>query len=169
VDDADTTIAARLTRDNSYIGRPLPRRLRTERETAGSYLAAQTGGLAYMVRLRRIEDEILRLERAWLELAQELAGDAAAFAARWREVLAGWDFGPVNALIASHNRWYPVEARLAMDPRTRDYVLVNGRRYTRELIRPEWVLEHFPPDVGAAAGSPGRDADGRRTQNGRSG
>ena len=53
VDDADATIAERRTRDNSYIGRPLPRRLRTERETAGSYLAAQTGGLAYMVAAAR--------------------------------------------------------------------------------------------------------------------
>ena len=150
MDDPAATIAERLTRDNAYAGRPLPRRLRTERETAGSYIAAQTGGLAYMVRLRRIEDEIARIRRAWLELAEEVAGDPAAFAARWREVAASWDFGPVNALIASHNRWYPIEARLAMDPRTRDYVLVNGRRYTRDPIGPEWALERFPPDANAA-------------------
>jgi hypothetical protein len=158
VDDRAATIAERLTRDNAYSGRPLPRRLRTERETAGSYLAAQTGGLAYMVRLRRIEDEIARIRRAWLELAADCGDNAATFAGRWCEILADWDFVPVNSLIASHNRWYPVEARLAMDPRTRDYVLVNGRRYTRDPIDPEWALERFPPDADAAwrAAAPSR-------------
>lgn len=147
--DVDATIAERLTRDNAYAGRPLPRRLRTERETPGSYLAAQAGGLAYMVRLRRIEDEIMRIERAWRELAAECGDAAAAFAARWRETVGGWDFGRANDLIASHNRWYPIEARLPMDPRTRDYVLVNGRRYTRDPIGPEWALERFPPELDA--------------------
>ena len=151
--DVDATLAERLTRDNAYAGRPLPRRLRTERETAGSYLAAQSGGLAYMVRLRRLEDEIARIERAWLELATECGDAAAEFAARWRKTVAGWDFDRANDLIASHNRWYPIEARLAMDPRTRDYVLVNGRRYTRDPIGPEWTLGRFPPELEAVGRS----------------
>ena len=149
--DAEDTIFERLTQDNAFAGRPLPRRLRTERETAGSYLAAQTGGLAYMVRLRRIEDEIDRIRRAWLELAVECGDDAATFAARWRERIATWDFGSVNALIESHNRWYPIEARLPMDPRTRDYVLVNGRRYTRDPVGPEWALTRFPAELARVA------------------
>ena len=38
-------------------------------------------------------------------------------------------FDEVNDLIDRHNRWYPVESRLPMDPRTGDYALVNGRDY----------------------------------------
>jgi hypothetical protein len=147
----DDTVFERLTHDNAFAGRPLPQRLRTERETAGSYLAAQTGGLAYMVRLRRIEDEIDRIRRAWVELAAECGDDDGSFAARWGERIRSWDFETVNALIESHNRWYPVEARLPMDPRTRDYVLVNGRRYTRERLGPDWALTRFPPERTRAA------------------
>ena len=38
-----------------------------------------------------------------------------------------WSFDEVNDLIDRHNRFYPAESRLPMDPRTRDYALV-GRR-----------------------------------------
>jgi hypothetical protein len=31
-----------------------------------------------------------------------------------------------------------------MDPRTRDYVKVNGRSYRRPELGPAWVLEQFP-------------------------
>jgi hypothetical protein len=50
----------------------------------------------------------------------------------------------VNDLIERHNRWYPVEARLPMDPRTRDYVKVGGRSYRRDPLDESWILERFP-------------------------
>ena len=55
-----------------------------------------------------------------------------------------WNFSEVNDLIDRHNRWYPIEARLAMDPRTRDYVKVGGRPYRREPLDLAWILERFP-------------------------
>jgi hypothetical protein len=50
----------------------------------------------------------------------------------------------VNDLIDRHNRWYPIEARLPMDPRTRDYVKVGGRSYRREPLDAQWILDRFP-------------------------
>jgi hypothetical protein len=38
-----------------------------------------------------------------------------------------------------------------MDPRTRDFVEVNGRSYEREPLDERWILARFPPDVTAAA------------------
>jgi hypothetical protein len=81
----------------------------------------------------RIHTEALR--RAYERPAQRV---------RWREVAAGWDFAEVNRLIAEHNEWYPVERDLPMNPRTKDYVLVNGHSYRREPLGPAWVLERFP-------------------------
>jgi hypothetical protein len=126
---------------NPFAGRALPRRVRRFRAEADRYLASLGGPLPYMQRLRRIDDAV-EAHRARLEQAYaEHDGDAAA----WRRTAERWDFGEVNDLIERHNRWYPVEARLAMDPRTRDYVKVGGRSYRREPLDAAWILELFPP------------------------
>ena len=136
-------------------GRPIELRRRHFRPAVDSYIASLGGPLPYMRRLREIE----RLTSVALEelalLRQELVvacdGDAALFAGRWRAVAESYDFGEVNSLIATHNRWYPTEARLPMDVRRRDYVLVGGRPYTRRPLDADWVLERFPADLDAAA------------------
>ena len=77
-----------------------------------------------MQRLRQIEDEI---ERADEPARARRTPSATDDPARWRRLAERWDFGEVNDLIDRHNRWYPIEARLPMDPRTRDFVKIGGR------------------------------------------
>ena len=89
-------------------------------------------------------DHAAALEARWRELAAECDGDPLAFEERWRAEVGGYDFDDVNRLIETHNRWYPVEARLPMDVRRRDYVLVGGQPYTRRPLDAAWVLERFP-------------------------
>jgi hypothetical protein len=125
---------------NPLVGTPIRRRLRNFRAEPDSYLASLGGPLPYMRRLRRIEEETDAHRERLAEAYEEHRGDPAA----WRRVAERWDFGDVNELIEKHNRWYPVEARLAMDPRTRDFVKVGGRAYHREPLGAAWVLEHFP-------------------------
>ncbi len=119
-----------------------------------SYVASLGGPLPYMVRLKEIEEETdahaRALERAWRELSGECGSDAAGFARRWRSVARRWNFTAVNELIERHNRYYPTEARLPMDPRTRDFALVNGEPYRKRALGAEWVLERFPPLLAAA-------------------
>ena len=119
-----------------------------------SYVTSLGGPLPYMVRLREIEVETRAheeaLARAWRELAAECGRDADAFERRWRRFASRWNFTAVNELIDRHNRFYPAEARLPMDPRTRDFALVNGRPYRRERLGPEWILARFPPRHGPA-------------------
>ena len=57
----------------------------------------------------------------------------------------GIDKSAVNDLISRHNRWYPVESRLPMDPRTGDYARINGEDFRREPLGVEWALNRFPP------------------------
>jgi hypothetical protein len=106
-----------------------------------------------MRRLRAIEDAVdqheRQLEEAWRTLAEELE-EPAEFAAAWRELAGNWSFAEVNELIERHNRNFPAEARLAMDPRTRDFVRLNGRSYLREPLDVRWILYRFPPDREAA-------------------
>jgi hypothetical protein len=142
--------AERLAADlegSPVAGKPLPRRLRNFSPSAEAYARSVAGPPAYVQRLRQIEEEIAdhlgRLQSAWDELSRDgAAGDERE--RRWRELAHGWSFHAVNDLIDRHNRWYPVEARLAMSPRTGDFVPVGGRSYRLEALDAAWILERFP-------------------------
>ncbi len=125
---------------NPLTGKPLRRRIRNFRAEPDSYLASLGGPLPYMRRLRTIEEEtdahVVRLAEAYEGHRHDPAG--------WRRVAETWDFGDVNELIDKHNRWYPAEARLPMDPRSRDFVKIAGRPYRRDPLNAAWILERFP-------------------------
>jgi hypothetical protein len=136
-------------------GRPLPLRLRNFRPASDAYLAALGGPLPYMQRLRAIADETLvheeALATAWQEIADECRADPTAFPRRWREHVRRWRFDEVNDLIDRHNRFFPAESRLPMDPRTGDFALVNGEDYRKLPLDADWALGRFPADLSAAA------------------
>jgi hypothetical protein len=138
--------------DNSLSGRPLRHRLRNFHLSADSYVASLGGPLPWMQRLRMIEDETEAHERAleqtWRELAHEASGEE--FALRWLRIAEAWSFHGVNQLIERHNRNFPAEARLPMNPRTGDFVPINGKPYTREPLGAGWILERFPASADAA-------------------
>ena len=135
-------------------GHPLPVRARHFQPTAEAYLVATRGPLPYMLRLREIEQHTeaheLRLREDWLALADECAAEPARFRSAWLARASSEVFDVVNDLIERHNRWYPVESRLPMDPRRRDYALVNGRDYRLAPLDADWVLERFPADLNPA-------------------
>ncbi|HEY8030417.1 MAG TPA: hypothetical protein VIE38_13020 [Gaiellaceae bacterium] len=126
--------------DSPVKGRPLRQRLRNFRPDAESAVRALGGPLSWMRRLRAIEDALDQHERqldaAWRETDP----------ADWARVARKWDFSEINQLIARHNRYFPAEARLPMDPRTRDFVRINGRRYEREPLDADWILRRWPAE-----------------------
>jgi hypothetical protein len=134
--------------ESPVAGQPLRRRLRNFRPDAAAQLTAIGGPLAWMRRLRKIEVTLEEHEARLRETRDALLvaanGDRSRFASEWRALAETWDFSDVNALIDNHNRHYPAESRLPMNPRTGDFVLVNGRPYTREPIGAAWILERFP-------------------------
>jgi hypothetical protein len=138
-------------------GKPLALRLRNFRSSPEAYLASAGGPLAYMRRLREIELCLAAheadLAASWQALAREHPDDAVAFARAWRAEAEQIGFDEVNDLIDRHNRWYPVESRLAMDPRTGEHVLVNGRDYRLRPLDSAWALERFPAELGLARAS----------------
>lgn len=152
--EAERRSLERELEDSPLRGRRLRQRLRNFRPEADSYVASMGGPLPYMVRLRTIHEEVeeheRRLAEAWQELAHECCGDDAAFRSRWLRRAERWSFAGVNELIERHNRWFPIEARLPMDPRTGDYALVGGEPYRRRPLDAAWVLERFPPVLGLA-------------------
>ena len=135
--------------DSPVAGKPIRRRLRNFRPGADAALRALGGPLAWMRRLRAIElgidEHEARLRERWHELRAQHTDDAE-FARAWRELADVWSFRDVNDLIDRHNRHFPAEARLPMNPRTGDFVHVNGRPYTRRPVDADWILAQFPPE-----------------------
>jgi hypothetical protein len=137
-------------RGNPGAGAPVRQRLRNFRPDASAAIAALGGPTAWMRRLRAIELEIEQHERQLAEARDALlteAADPQTFDRRWRELAQRWDFGEINELIEGHNRNFPAESRLPMNPRTGDFVLINGLPYTREPLDAEWILDRFPPTM----------------------
>jgi hypothetical protein len=134
--------------ESPLAGKPLRRRARNFRPDPDAAVRALGGPLAWMRRLRAIELAVelhlALLAEAREELRGEHAGDADAFARAWRELAESWNFGEINELIERHNRYFPAESRLPMNPRTGDFVELNGRPYTRKSLDAAWVLERFP-------------------------
>ena len=133
--------------DSALKGRPLRRRLRNFTPDPASYVASMGGPLPYMQRLRAIEDltewHLDRLARAHRQLEGE-PRDPAEVARRWQALAERWRFYELNDLIERHNRYFPLESRLPMDPRTGDFVRIDGRPYRRRLLDAAWILERFP-------------------------
>lgn len=149
-DRRESDALAEDIRSMSLRGQPLKLRLRNFRPSADGYLAALGGPLPYMIRLR----EITRLTAAHEQrlgdartalIARGLADEA--FAAAWRAEVEASSFDEVNDLIDRHNRFYPVESRLPMDPRTGTYALVGGEDYRRQPLDAAWALARFPVDA----------------------
>ena len=133
--------------DEEGMGRPFSERVRHHRRTLEAYLKA--GSVPrWMERVREVDEGIAlerrRLGQRYRALRAEYGHDREEFARRWRAVAEAARFDELNELIRQHNDWYPIERDLPMDPRTRDYVKVNGRSYRRPELGPEWVLEQFP-------------------------
>jgi hypothetical protein len=150
--DPRSTVEQRIARsrlDDIGVGRPLARRARRTPRTVEAYLRA---GVVprYMERLRDIDAGVRmqrrRIQEAYRALQEACGGDTERFAAEWRARARSWRFDALNEAIREHNEWYPVEAGLPMDPRTRDYVKRAGRSYRRPELGPEWVLEQFPAE-----------------------
>jgi hypothetical protein len=132
---------------------PLSRRA-FEPRTVEAYLRGNSRP-RYMERLLEIEIEyqaqLRLLEAAYRALEDSCGHHVDRFSERWRAEARAWSFDQLNELIREHNAWYPVEASLPMDPRTRDYVAVRGASYRRIELGPEWILEHFPSMPGRSA------------------
>ena len=148
--DRERREAERLAADlegSPLTGRPLRLRKRNFSPSVEGYALSIAGPPAYSQRLRQIEDEIAEHEQRLREALRSLRReerDPDERERRWRGIADRWSFHAVNDLIEKHNRWYPIEARLPMSPRTGDFVLVGGKPYRIAPLDAAWVLARFP-------------------------
>ena len=102
----------------------------------------------FIERARQFEDSTQRprqrLARAYEWTRARHGDDPQRFAARWHAIAEGWRFDDVNELIDEHNRWYPAERRLPLNPRTGDYLTIGNRDWRRTPLDLAWILRQFP-------------------------
>jgi len=104
--------------------------------TEATVRALGVGVPSYAARKRRIEDgvdDLLSfLEEHEAKLRAEGKGDreiAGALEAAARRI----DLDALNRLVEHHNRYYPIEADLPIDPRTGAFLLRRGTPFEPEL------------------------------------
>lgn len=146
--------SARLGQDlegSPVRGKRIEFRARNFRASVDGYVVSLGGPLPYMQRLSEIDrltgDLQDRLRADWHELALSYGSDARGFARAWSLRVEGCGYDELNGLIDRHNVYFPAEARLPMDVRRRDYVLVNGRPYRRPRADAAWALEQLPAEL----------------------
>ena len=94
--------------------------------TLGDKMRAAGGPTAYMTRRRTIED--LEDELITMVAALVASDDPNALVAGLARSPIVRRLARLNTLIATHNRYYPSEANLPMDPRT-GHMLERGARW----------------------------------------
>jgi hypothetical protein len=123
--------------------------------------AMAAGPPAYAVRKRRIEDALARYDRTLGDVRDALRMAGATderVAQKVRERARRLDLAATNKLIDAHNRYYPIEANLPIDPASGEYLLL-GEIWTMEprvtvdsVVRA--VLEAEAPESSAKSARP---------------
>ena len=115
--------------------------------TEATVHALSIGVPSYAARRRRIEDGIDDLLSFLEEHADKLAERGASPAEITRATAAAAqriDFSALNRLIAAHNRFYPIEANLPVDPKTGAFVVRRDTPFeTEPELGPERLLALF--------------------------
>ncbi len=105
--------------------------------------ALTIGPPAYAVRKRKIEDREVEMLDALVELHDALAAKgltAHAIKAAVEAKASTFDLAKLNKLVETHNRYYPIEANLRIDPRTGGYLIYAGQAWSPE---PLWTVERL--------------------------
>ncbi len=146
--------SARLQRDlegSPVQGKRIRFRARNFQPSVDGYVVSLGGPLPYMQRLSDIDRLTAELEQRlqsdWCELAAGHTTARQGFARAWSRRVERYGYDELNGLIDRHNTYFPAEARLPMDVRRRDYVLVNGKPYRRPHVGAAWALERFPAEL----------------------
>ena len=126
----------------------------TQERDVSSLIGGMFGPPAWALRLKQIHDARTQLtatlESGWADHARRLTGKPADFAARWRAFVQKLDLAQLNTLIAKHNEYYPIEARLPILYPSGKYHVPTGITWPQDQVTAESILEQYPADLDMA-------------------
>lgn len=108
----------------------------------------------YARRARWIEDMTNRLMEdlafEYQAMVGKYANDPEVFAQQWKELISSLELDELNDLIDKHNTYYPMEAKLRIDPDSGAPLIGSVPWKPTERISIEGLLKVFPPNMNAA-------------------
>ena len=110
--------------------------------TSQGLLIGLVGVPRFAERALEIEERTVSHRRRLTAARRELEtayGEGELLAAALRRLARSWCFDDVNALIDEHNRWFPIERNLPLDPATGEYLPVLGRTHRLKRLGPDWA------------------------------
>jgi len=114
---------------------------------------ALSGPPYYAMRARQIEqltDQLMEdLAVQYRDMIKKFVHRPEVFAVKWRESIDSLELDTINDLIERHNEYYPIEANLAMDPRSGVTMLGPVPWEPKEKVTIESLLQQFPADTTA--------------------
>ena len=117
-------------------------------------IQAMYGPPRYALRARQIEDKTDRLMEAvateYTNMVNTVGKHPKRFAQKWKEFICSLQLYELNDLIERHNMYYPIEANLAIDPKSEGFLIGSIPWEPKEKITTEALLKEFPPYITAA-------------------
>lgn len=108
----------------------------------------------YARRARWIEDMTSRLMEdlvyEYANMADRFVDDPQAFAIHWNTLIYSLELDELNNLIEKHNTYYPMEAKLRIDPESGAPLVGSVPWEPLGKISCEGLLRTFPPDINVA-------------------
>ncbi len=101
----------------------------------------------FAIRARRIEDAIERLysnlENQYNKLNAEYGIDSIVFKEKWTDIIDNVELDEINELIDKHNKYYPIEAGLPLDPMSGQYMFGAIPWKGKEKITKVEIIRRF--------------------------
>ena len=109
----------------------------------------------YATRARRIEtitDKLMKdLTFEYASMIDRYGDAPEVFSQKWKELISSLELDELNNLIDKHNTYYPIEAKLQIDPDSGAPLVGSVPWEPIEKISMEGLLKRFPPVTNAAS------------------
>jgi len=114
---------------------------------------AVSGPPYYAVRARQIEqltDQLMKdLTINYRKMAEQFGHHPEVFSRRWKKAVESIELDMLNDLIERHNNYFPIEANLAIDPKSEALMFGAAPWEPKEKVTTESLLQRFPANTAA--------------------
>ena len=114
-------------------------------------IQAVSGPPYYAIRARQIEQLTEHLMEdltvQYRNMMDKFSDRPEIFASKWKESIKSVELDSLNDLIERHNKYYPIETNLPIDPRSGALMFGCARWEPKDKVTTDSLLQLFPVDT----------------------